>query len=292
MSMRYRADDPYSANDFTTTSSAGSPDMTVNNQTPATAPSTIGAAFQPQSEVGVRVIDPMDDRVDYMAGENGLPISTIQRSLPADTNGVGTDSVYGGLTFGGITYGENAVASSANNRSFRSTDESAAANIVANEAGFWYDTLRPQAGYPLVGVSDKTWANATNDVIGDNVNDVQPLMVPVGVREIPERAIGIPMRLSGHPVTSQIPRPWDTVMGAWPWSGDKAAASQPVVSSPLFFGDPIKDGLPSPTGAAGSMVPNTPSLDPNPMTWRAQPSPWDDGTGDSYIDAGTRRSFR
>ncbi len=292
MSMRYRADDPYSANDYTTTSSAGSPDVTVDMQAPATARSTIGAAFQPQSVVGTRMTDPMNDRVDFQAGIDGQPISTLQYTLPADVNGVGLDAVYGGQTFYGITYGENVVATSANNRSFRSVDEDAAPNIVANESGRWYDTLRPQAGFPLNGVSDKAWANATNDVIGDNVNDVQNLMVPIGTRVVMERSLQQPMRLSGHPITTQVERPWDTVMGAWPWSGDKANASQPVVSSPLFFGDPIKDGLPSPTGAAGSMVPNTPSLDPNPMTWRAQPTPWDDGTGDSFIDAGTRRSFR
>lgn len=291
MSMRYRSDDPYS-DPFTLPIAAGSPDTNINTLHPSTAPSTIGAGFQPQSPIGVRVVDPFDDRVDYMAGEDGRPMSTIQYSLPADVNGVGTDAVYGGLTFGGITYAENAVSTGAGNRHFRAIDEDAAPNIVANVDGFWYDTLRPQAGYPLVGVPDKTWANATNDATGDNVNDVQPLMVPVGTRIVAESPVDVPMRLSGHPATSQVVRPWDTVLGAWPWSGDKAAAAQPVVSSPLFFGDPIKDGLPSPTGAAGSMVPNTPSMDPNPMTWRAQPSPWDDGTGDSFIDAGTRRSFR
>ena len=290
--MRYRTGDPVNDYDQSSWATTGGTDQSIKSVGPATNDIYVGSGFQPQSPVGVRLTDPHDDRVDYMAGEDGAPISTLQYSLPADVNGVGQDAVYGGLTFRGITYGANPVSDGNNVAVFHAASDSAAPMIQANVPGFWYDTLRKAAGFPLPAVADKVYGNATNDVIGDNVNDVRPLEVPVGERIVMEKAIGIPMRYSGHPVTNQVERPWDVLMGAWPWSGDKAASSQPVTAAPLFFGDPIKDGLPSPTGAAGSMVPNTPSLDPQPLTWRVQPSPWDDGTGDSYIDAGTRRSFR
>ena len=270
----------------------GRPDMHYDTTQPATGSQYVGTAFRPQDLVGVRLTDPFDDRVDYVAGEDGKPLSTPQWSLPADNNGVGVVSVYGGTTsFGGVTYGENPSHGASGIKSFRVTDDTAAQNIQWNPAtGEWYDTLRETAGFPLVAVSDKQWANDTNDTIGDTANELYGtgLLVQQGERRVIERSLDIPHRASTHPISVEVERPWDVVMGSWPWTGEKASASQPVVSTPLFFADPIPDGIPSPTGAAGAMWPNTVDMAPQIMTWRTPPSPWDDGDGrNSYVDAGT-----
>ena len=160
----------------------------------------------------------------------------------------------------------------------------------------WYDTLRDAAGYPLAAVPDQVWANATNDVMGDSANTEIGLLFPPGDRRVMERSLDIPHRESMMPASIQVPRPWDVELGTWPWAGDKAVLGQPVTAAPLFFQYPIEDGLPSPSGAARAMIPNTPSLDPNPLTWRVPPSPWDTG-GDvgydsTFIDSGTVRNGR
>jgi hypothetical protein len=264
----------------------GGGDTRVINTPPSKADIYTGSAFQPQTVLGVRQTDAFDDRVEYMAGEDGDAIEQILHSLPADLASTGDGAVYGGNIFGGIQYADSTDLMPPD---FSQT-EGGQIKIEQHGAGSWYSTLRRWAGFPLTGIDDMSYASATNDIIGDTANDIAPLTIGVGVRRIMEAAMDLPSRFSGHPISTQEVRPWDTTLGAWPWSGDKDELERPVVSTPLFFGEPLEDGLPSPTGAAGAMWPNTGSLDPNPLTWRVAPSPWDTGQADgdgTYIDSGT-----
>lgn len=154
----------------------------------------------------------------------------------------------------------------------------------------WYDSLRPNAGYPLPvpvenGVasqyesSNDFAAIAANEDFGidDFYRFGQPDLNPTNSR-ITERTFDVPVEWKAQPTfPAQIQkiRPWDRVMGAWPWKGTKDAV--PVeVSPPNYYAYPLPNGIPSPAGAAGAMVPNTPSLSPQPLTWRVMPQQWDD----------------
>lgn len=260
------------------------PDVHMSHTLPTTDGRYIGAGFQPQTPTGTLHTDAFDDRVDYLATEDGTGSEGLFHwRLPADDQSTGHSSVYGSVVFGGITYAENPT------HSYRDP-----AHIQVNPDGDYFATLRGTAGYPLVAVTDEAWAIETNDTIGDSANNDLAGGLLTQPRHVMEKAIDIPHRASLHPASIQNTRPFDVIMGAWPWLGEKAALQQPVVSTPLYFPNPIEDGLPSPTGAAGTYggayVPNTVSLAPMPLTFRVPPSPWDTGQASSFMDSGAYQS--
>ena len=143
----------------------------------------------------------------------------------------------------------------------------------------WYDTLRPNAGFPLPIMAD----NQYGDKVADGVNDLSPTIMDSTYR-VPEREQPTLTRFSSHPSSVQEPIPWDTTLGAWPWTGDKAALQRPVASTPELIDVP-SNGTPYPGGNA-SEISNTPSYEPMPLTFRAPPEPWATGRDGYYVDSG------
>lgn len=233
------------------------------DSSPATDDIYIGTAFNQQSNMGVDNTTLVDDRLTYMAGirsDTANPVATGLGGSPEDD---GYQAVYGGTSlFTGVTYGE--------------------------EQDIWYDTLRPTAGYPLIAVPDMVYANATNDVVGDTVNEEIDPLLPLDFRLIMEKSKDYPSRLSGHPAELQAERPWDIVMGAWPWTGEKAALQRPVATTPLTFDTGIVDSSPvSSTGTRNAdQQSGMSNVDPYPVTYRFTPIPWDTGDSGYYVDSG------
>ncbi len=232
------------------------------DETPSTNPADIGAAFQPQSRQGSYGVDFTDDRVDYLSGDadvNPQMVSAGQLGNPNDSEGKA--AMYGGSIFGGLQYG--------------------------NREDEWYDTLRPQAGFPLPLASDTEEANRTSVYASDIVNEPSE---PNGAystdgHRITERSFNEPSRVSAMPAEIQPSRPWDIVMGAFPWTGTKVTMQSPTAASPQTFASPLLDAIPSPTGMGTA---DTPSyyLNPNPLTFRTPPEPWDTGSDGFYVDSG------
>jgi hypothetical protein len=157
-----------------------------------------------------------------------------------------------------------------------------------DEQNQWYDTLRPQAGYPLALQSDVDEANSTG-VHSPNLSVTSDgyLNTPgYGRLLIPEKPVQVADRESRHPAEITSTRPWDVLMGAWPFTGLKTAMQRPVAATPLTFDSPLVNALPSPTGTQGADIPNTPNYNPYALTFRAPPEPWDTANNGQYVDSG------
>lgn len=254
----------------------GIADLFILSQEPDQSPAYIGTAFDPYT--GAPQVNPAD-RADYLEGTPGVaefsPLPGVPNKLDLQSDGVqavdrdtGLGSPMGDPT-GTYPYSEGNLS------------------LIGST---WYDSERPNAGFPLPVPSDFGTASEmersnddaalqTNYDFGiDNWHRFgQPNLNPTNSR-ITERSFNIPLdgkQFPTFPAQIQKPRPWDRVMGAWPWTGTKDAVSQPVTSLPLYFPQSLPDGVPSATGAAQAMVPNTPSLMPAPMTFRVIPEQWD-----------------
>lgn len=225
------------------------PDAGISSA-PATAGKYVGAAFQQQTAYGANLTDD-EDRVTYEAS-----IATLTDNI--DAHGLGADYATG-------TPGNPVV--------------------FGNKEDVWYDTLRPNAGFPLPIVGDVEYGNATNDVMGDTVNEDIGNIADPNVYSVPEKPKQYPSRVSAMPAEIQHTRPWDILMGMFPWSGAKVALQRPSATTPITFEEPITDAIPSPGGSAAD-VPNTPNFSPYPLTFRAPPAPWDTANDGEYVDSG------
>jgi hypothetical protein len=265
-------------------------DLIIQDVAPATSNIYTGANADPTS--GVPYNDPAN-RNDYMEGGTGTTTYTERPGVPnaLDLQSDGRGAAYGGITFGtptiGDPHGPQAFAS----------DPARGYSPIQDSTGNWYDAVRPNPGYPLpvphdaAGYSEMPDANdgyamaAGYDFPIDGYQRFgQPDLVAVGHR-ITERTLDTPVewkRNPTFPAQIQRPRPWDKYLGAWPWTGTKAATNQPVVSPPLYFATPLADGVISPGGAINATTPNTPSLSPQPMTYRIMPEQW----ADNFVQSG------
>jgi hypothetical protein len=255
----------------------------VSGSTASTKPWEVGAGFIQQTVMGTRKVDNFDDRVTYE--------SNIQTDVPqAVSRGLGNDMDAAGTSADG-TWLSKVFKQAFNpvrrgNVAPRSDIDSA----IVDNGQYWARYFdgnqdRSFAGLPVSGTSDEQYFRETNDGMGNTVNkDISLLRIP-GQQLLSERAMGIPDRLQQTPSTTQIPRPWDIEMGAWPWMGDKSAQRSPVAAQPLNMDHGIRGGIPSPTGAGGP-VGMVNDLATKPLTFRTAPEPWDT-TGDGYyVDGG------
>lgn len=230
------------------------------NSRPATNDRYIGSAFEQQTVYGTRMVDPNDDRVTFEAGIHSESPQAFSHTLPADNDGVGTSSVYGGLTFSGVSYGP-----------------------VADTGP---DNGRPRVSFPLSHESDIAYANRTNDMAGGTIMDEMDLLVRPFEFTVPEKSIQQPYRFSMQPAEIQMPRPWDTIAGAWPWTGEKVALQRPAAASPFVFLQPLENAIPSPTGTNNADGQGHMNVTPYPMTFRLPPEPWDTRDDGTYVDSG------
>ena len=221
----------------------------------------VGTAFQHQTTVGSSGINAIDDRVSFLASDDGSGRQDYPHNLQRDTDGTAQVQVYGGTSvFSGITYGDR--------------------------QDVWYTTERPYAGWPLSLESDVEYANRTNDYSGDTIGETVPYLATVGQHNIPEKSLDIPFRESGHPAEIQRVRPWDILLGAWPWTGAKTSMQRPSAATPMTFDTPLEDAYPSGMGTSNADLVGQYNVLPRPMTWRAPPEPWDTVNDGGYVDSG------
>lgn len=260
----------------------------VDGNQPSTNPKNIGAAFLQQTLLGTRKVDNFDDRVTYEAN--------IQTDVPqAVSRGLGNDMDAAGTSADG-TWLSKAFQQSMNvvrrgNVKPRSDIDS----TIVDNGSYWDDYYdgtegRPFAGLPVAGTNDQTYFAETMDGMGNTVDKDVPYVLTPGVFLMSERTIGNALqgpgaRYSQTPSTTQIARPWDVELGAWPWMGDKSAQRSPVASQPLNMAHALTDGIPSPTGAGGPVYMDN-DLAVRPLTFRTAPEPWDTGTDGYYVDGG------
>lgn len=261
------------------------------DQTPATDPIYVGAAADPGT--GIPAVAP-DARDDYMAGTPGQSVFTTSPGIPnkLDLQSTGKQSVDGNpdSDFGNYAVsGLIGMPTSSWEQPY--TDNTKVYAIpVQNPPGVWYDTPRPNAGYPLpVPADNGTYSTMeqSNDFAALQANKDFPIDAYTRFgqpnnnpddRRITERTFDTPVPWKANPTFPaqiQEPRPWDRALGAWPWTGTKAAISQPVTSLPNYYPTPLVNGVPSPGGAARATIPNTQALTPQPMTFRIMPQQWD-----------------
>ena len=255
--------------------------MTVpDGSSPSMDPTTIGAGTTPQTPTGVRHTDNFDDRVSYEASYYTDVPQAQTILLGNDLDASGTQSL---SLWGRVIQALNPTRSA--NLAPRSQVDSVIQN-VGHGGSFSEETWRPYAGLPISGTSDAQWTHDTGIYVTQDVDKEWQLLVDQNMMQLPERARGHPMRLSGHPSTGQPNRPWDVEMGAWPWTGEHSAQRPPVAGQPFNDLDPINHALPAPTGAGGPvyMVNN---LAPSFLTFRTAPSPWDVQTDGTFVDSGT-----
>lgn len=260
--------------------------MATDPSMPSDNPIFRGAAFQQQTTEGSVFNDPADDRVVFL-GDAFDPTEMRQRSLslPADLASTG-DSVHGGVVFGPVVDNPNPNRSA--NVPAR-TD--APGSAIPQVDGTWYDTLRPQAGFQLPGADDTTYSAATGDEMGEPYGQHDPFLVPIGERYVMEKTLDMPSRNSTQPSTEQhVYTEWATALGSWLWSGQKAAQERPIADAGPYFTAPLADRIPNAGGAGGSMIdPAAYNLYPQPLTFRAPPTPWDVGPNEDngfYVDSG------
>lgn len=256
---------------------------------PTDNPIFLGSAFQQQNTEGVTFNDPGDDRVTFI-GDAYDPDVEYHRShsLPADLFSTG-DSVDGGVVFPvGVVQNPNPNR----NANVPANPYDPGGTFLQSEPNpDWYDTLRPNAGFPLPVQNDEQYSFETGDEMGSRFGIQTDFLVEPGTRLVPERALDIPWRESMHPATIQAPyTDWDTALGATEWTGQKAAMQRPIADPGPWFNEPLYDQVPSPTGAGAAMTsPYSYDYYPQPMTFRAPPSPWDQGENELngyYVDGG------
>lgn len=240
---------------------------------PSTKPEHLGSAFRIQTTVGTQFTDPTDDRVTQLAGidEQATPYMRSLR-LGADLDSTG-DAVHGGVVFN-TSFQQNPSEILPNGNV--PMNVGIPTSIVQSYPNGWYDTLRSHAGYPLPQESDIQYAMETGDVMPHKIL-TQELLVSDLTRIVPEKPQQWTDRLSREPAKEQAVYPlWARALGRWEWSGIKAAQDRPIADTGPYFTEPLHDGIPSNSGAAGAMS-NDYDLNPRPLTFRAPPTPWDIG---------------
>lgn len=249
-------------------------DLFMLAQAPADQPQYTGSAFSPGT--GDPSVNP-HDRNDFLEGTPGSNAYTPRPGVPNYLPPIGdaiqaTDREWTGNPVGA---GQGA--------------EGVDSGWMTPIGSTWYDSERQNAGFPLPVPADHADASqfdTANDfaAIAANVDyptDAytrfgQPDLNPNNCR-ITERSFDFPVDWKKNPTFPaqiQEPRPWDKYLGAWPWKGTKDAISQPVTSLPNYYPMPIDGGVPY-AGGTQATVPNTPSLQPQPMTFRVMPEQWD-----------------
>lgn len=248
--------------------------MLVDPNYPTTDPKFLGSAFQQQTATGVQFNDPLDDRVTFLADIDDQT-EPYQRSIRLQA---AQDS----YADGPVDQNYSTVLPKGN------IPVPPGSQVVVQSQGEWYDTLRPNAGYPLNQEDDLVYAAITGDVAPDKQRNFNKLTSDTE-RLVPEKPQQWTERLSREPASEQEPyRLWGTALGAWEWTGEKAAQDRPVADPGNWFALPLQDGIPSATGAAGAMSADY-DLSARPLTFRAPPTPWDVGeNGDNgyYVDGG------
>ena len=220
----------------------------------------VGSAFLQQTPTGALNIGNADDRASYLASDYNNSSQVMPLGLGQDTDGVGLQSVYGGTVFSGLTYGDR--------------------------QDNWYTTERPNAGFPLSNESDTEYANRTNDMAGDTVSEEVQYLATVGQHNISERALNMPQRFSAHPAEVQAVRPWDIVLGSWPWTGEKASMQRPSAATPQTFNTALPDPMPTGGGTSNADLVGQYNVLPRPLTFRLPPEPWDIANDGSFVDSG------
>lgn len=219
---------------------------------PSTDKKNIGAAFQIQTADGS---GQSDDRINYEAGITELATNENVPGLQAyyATGGLGIDIVQSPIPVS------------------------------------WYATLRDDVSVPLATDEWSQIANRDADIVDPVVNetiDGSGYLFTVGDRLVPEKPVQNADRVSTMPADIQRARPWDIVMGAFPWLGTKVALQRPLATAPMTFDTALDNPLPSGTGTANADIPNTPSFAPYPLTFRVTPEPWDTAGDGYYVDSG------
>lgn len=254
---------------------------------PSKDPTTIGAGAVQQTLMGVRHVDPFDDRVSYIASDYTPDVpQAVSIGLGNNLDSSGYQATH--TTFLAAAPEQNPNPTHSGNTPPR-TQVDAAEQNVGNGGSFSETDWRPQAGLPVPGTNDQEYASASGTTGPQPLADMAYLQTP-GVQRVSERAMGMANegpgdRFSRTPSTVLSLRPWDTAMGSWPWTGDKSAQRPPIASTPFNDGDSIGNALPSPTGAGG-YVGMTNELEVKPLTFRTAPSPWDTGNDGTYVDSG------
>jgi len=275
------------------------PTNNVDTVDPASENYYLGAAFRHQTPTGTLVTDPTDNRVEYVAGEDTFPVEQVTRLLGGDVPSVGVQSTDFGTGVTGTTFPRlyDEDTDPALNPSYE--DLTSGAGFQPNAVkGNWYSSLRPNAGYPLPipvdgspssvysDVGDVEYAAMTDETEPMVRREIPPLTYTDRTLQLPDRRVkDIPDKEARSPASINDERPWDIIMGAWPWTGQKSGMQQPVASLPRFYAEGIPDAIPSPAGT-GPTVPNTVNLTPYPLTWRLAASPFDTEQA-GYMDAGT-----
>ncbi len=142
----------------------------------------------------------------------------------------------------------------------------------------------PQIGrpsYPLPVTADgrdSTYAEAINETYEINQAALvgpHPIAMASDRPLLTERSRGRDDRPSTMSLAmDRLIRPFDKLLGAWPWSGEKAAQERPTAALPTFYGEMIRNPVPSPGGYMPTIA-NTAPLTPQPLTFRLAPEPWD-----------------
>lgn len=256
---------------------------------PSKDPTTVGAGFVQQTLMGVRHVDPFDDRVSYIASDYTPDVpQAVSVGLGNNLDSSGYQATHSTFLAAAPEQSPNPTNPNGNIPVRMQID--AAEQNVGRGGSYSEEDWRPQAGLPLSGTNDVEWVNQTGDGIGNDLHKDWPYLQTPGVQRVSERAMGMANegpgdRFSNHPTQTQMLRPWDTLMGSWPWTGEKSAQRPPIASQPFNDGDAINNALPSPTGAGG-YVGMTNELEIHPLTFRTAPSPWDTANDGSYVDSG------
>lgn len=258
----------------------------VSGTRPSVNPQNIGAGFIQQTVMGTRMVDTFDDRVTYEAQIDSTVPQAPSRRIGADVPGVGA-TIARGTLFTQPFEQNPSVTQSEGNHPARSQVDAATQN-VGNGGSYSEEQWRPWAGLPVSYQSDAEYAAHTDDMMQNGPSRmVQPTHLdgPIGVLFLTERTIGVPSRVPYMPSSQPTIRPWDTFMGAFPWTGRKSAQRSPVAGQPFNTDDSIHNDMPSPTGAGGPVTMDN-VVHVRPMTFRTAPSPWDTGTDGTYVDSG------
>lgn len=235
-----------------------------------------GAGAVQQTLMGTRQVDTFDDRVTYEAN-----IQTTTPQAPSRRIGQDLPGVYR------LLFRQQVDPVDGGNKPSRTPVDGVLPSRAAQE---YLDepTYRPWAGLPLSYRSDEEALAHTNDAYPILTDDPQPFdqKWPIDGRYyLTERAPGIPDRFARMPSSQPAVRAWDTVLGSWPWTGEKSAQRPPVASQPFNDQQGLRHDVPSPTGAGGPVTMNN-DVSPRPLTFRTAPSPWDVGTDGTYVDSG------
>jgi hypothetical protein len=227
---------------------------------PATSPGSIGVGNTPVKHNATS--EPSSNRMDELGNEQTFEPGRQSFRLAAETEGIGVQAVMDVDSLQGMpTY------------------------VEIPQVG------RPSYPLPVTADgSDRTYSaemQETIDVDYQQYIGTSPHETMLGPDRplLSERSRGTDDRPSTFAMAiDRMIRPFDKVMGAWPWSGDKAMQERPTAQLPPYYAEAIAGGVPSPGGSFAT-VPNTAALTPQRMTFRLTPTPWDQ----TYTDPGLAR---